>query len=77
VIYAGYLTGGRKRVRQGVYSRGVAPLLALQETPVKWALLALRGVWLPFLNTYRTMCLAPKPEFRRVLEEIREMPLGA
>jgi hypothetical protein len=27
--------------------------------------------WLPFLNTYRTMCLAPEPEFQRVLEEIR------
>jgi hypothetical protein len=29
--------------------------------------------WLPFLNTYRTMCLAPPPEFRRVLEEVREI----
>jgi hypothetical protein len=27
--------------------------------------------WLPFLDTYRTMCLAPEPPFRRVLEEIR------
>jgi len=34
-------------------------------------------IWLPFLNTYRTMCLAPKPEFRRVLEEIRELRLAA
>jgi hypothetical protein len=25
----------------------------------------------PFLNTYRTMCIAPAPPFRRVLEEIR------
>ena len=33
--------------------------------------------WLPFLNTYRTMCLAPKPEFRRVLEEIRQFQLTA
>jgi len=32
--------------------------------------------WLPFLKTYRTMCLAPKPEFRRVLEEIHEMRLA-
>jgi len=31
----------------------------------------------PFLKTYRTMCLAPKPEFRRVLEEIRELRLAA
>jgi site-specific DNA recombinase len=28
-------------------------------------------IWLPFLDTYRTMCLAPEPPFRRVLEEIR------
>ena len=33
--------------------------------------------WLPFVRTYRTMCLAPKPEFRRVLEEIRELRLAA
>jgi hypothetical protein len=39
---------------------------------------SMRGVdWLPFLKTYRTMCLAPKPEFRRVLEEIRELRLAA
>jgi hypothetical protein len=30
-----------------------------------------RTAWLPFLNTYRTMCLAPEPPFRRILEEIR------
>jgi hypothetical protein len=29
--------------------------------------------WLPFLDTYRTMCRAPEPAFRRVLEEIREL----
>jgi hypothetical protein len=28
-------------------------------------------LWLPFLDTYRTMCLAPDPPFRRVLEEVR------
>lgn len=31
----------------------------------------------PFLNAFRTMCLAPEPEFRRVLEEIRELHLVA
>lgn len=35
------------------------------------------GNWLPFLNTYRTMCLAPEPDFRRVLEEIRDARLAA
>jgi hypothetical protein len=33
--------------------------------------------WLPFLNIYRTMCLAPDPVFRRVLQEIRELGLAA
>ena len=28
---------------------------------------------LPFLDTYRTMCLAPQPGFRRLLEDIREL----
>jgi len=36
-----------------------------------------RSNWLPFLNAYRTMCLAPEPDFRRVLEEIRDMRLAA
>ena len=30
------------------------------------------GKWLPFLDTYRAMCLAQQPEFRGVLEEIQE-----
>ena len=33
--------------------------------------------WLPFLNTYRTMCLTPSQDFRRILEEIRGMRLAA
>ena len=35
------------------------------------------GNWLPFLNTYRTMCVSPEPEFRQVLEEIRWLDLAA
>lgn len=31
------------------------------------------GWWLPFLDTYRTMCLAPPLEFWQVLEEVREL----
>jgi hypothetical protein len=26
--------------------------------------------WLPFLNTYRTMCTAPSPDFLQALEGI-------
>lgn len=33
--------------------------------------------WLPFLNTYRTMCVAPEPDFRRLLEDIRELQIAA
>jgi hypothetical protein len=33
--------------------------------------------WLPFLDTYRTMCLAPQPDFRRVLAGVRAMELAA
>ena len=29
--------------------------------------------WLPFLDTYRTMCRAPEPAFRRILEDVREL----
>jgi exonuclease III len=32
-------------------------------------------IWLPFLDTYRTMCLAPRPDFRRLLEQARDLPI--
>ena len=35
------------------------------------------GVWLPFLNTYRTMCRAPEPNFRQILEDVRGLRFGA
>ena len=44
----------------------------LENWPEKWP-----ENWLPFLNTYRTMCLAPQPEFRRLLEKMHEMLLAA
>jgi hypothetical protein len=33
----------------------------------------MQNQWPPFLDTYRTMCLAPQPDFRRVLEDVRAM----
>jgi len=33
--------------------------------------------WLPFLDTYRTLCVVPPPDFRRLLEGIREMQFAA
>jgi len=41
------------------------------------ALMRRREEWLPFLNTYRTMCAAPEPDFRRLLEDIRELQIAA
>jgi hypothetical protein len=35
------------------------------------------GNWLPFLDTYRTMCRATEPDFRRILESIRELRFAA
>ena len=35
------------------------------------------GNWLPFLHAYRTMCLAPQPDFRRMLIEVRSLRLAA
>jgi hypothetical protein len=32
--------------------------------------------WRPFLDTYRTMCLAPQPEFRRLLEQVRDLSVA-
>jgi hypothetical protein len=32
---------------------------------------------LPFLDTYRTMCLAPQPEFRQLLEQARNLSIAA
>jgi hypothetical protein len=34
-------------------------------------------LWLPFLDTYRTMCLAPQPDFRRALAGVLAMELAA
>ena len=34
-------------------------------------------IWLPFLRTYRTMCIAPEAGFRRMLQEVHEMRLAA
>jgi hypothetical protein len=32
---------------------------------------------LPFLDTYRTMCRAPEPAFRQILEDVRELGFAA
>jgi hypothetical protein len=32
---------------------------------------------LPFLNTYRTICRAPEPDFRQILEDVRVLRFAA
>ena len=32
---------------------------------------------IPFLDTYRTMCLAPQSEFRQLLEQARDLSIAA
>jgi len=44
-----------------------AQLEVTGKTPISNDLLD----WLPFLDTYRTLCVTPTPEFEEVLEEIR------
>jgi transcriptional regulator with XRE-family HTH domain len=34
-------------------------------------------IWLPFVSHYRTMCIAPGVEFRRMLEDLRELHAAA
>ena len=34
-------------------------------------------IWLPFLDTYRTMCLAPQSELRRLFEQVRDLRIAA
>lgn len=38
---------------------------------------AKRESWLPFLNTYRTMCMAPTEGFRRILETVQSLAAAA
>ena len=52
----------------GVLRRGIlGTISAVPETEITWQYQG--GAWLPFLDTYRTMCLAPTSYFRRILEE--------
>ena len=48
--------------------------IAACNEPKETADLEKSEIWLPFLDTYRTMCLAPSHEFRGILERVREIP---
>jgi hypothetical protein len=55
--------------------RILGTISATTETENTWQYQG--AVWLPFLDTYRTMCPAPQPEFREVLEQVRSLLLAA
>ena len=46
-----------------------------KKTPAKTG--AFLRFWLPFVDAYRTMCLAPEPALKRLLEGVRDLRLAA
>lgn len=48
-----------------------------QKTEISYCYEIVMSAWLPFLNAYRTMCGAPEPEFRQLLQDIRTLDLAA
>jgi hypothetical protein len=70
--------------RESLKTKGNNAQQAQHENPLteeaenqKSALISGVYVWLPFLDTYRTMCRAPEPVFRQILEDIRELRFAA
>jgi hypothetical protein len=39
--------------------------------------LSKREIWLPFLDTYRTLCLVPGPELMGLLKDVRSLSIAA
>jgi hypothetical protein len=66
----------RRKVKAGTSS--VKPIARFDRNRRKSRKIKVRiWRWLPFLDTYRTMCLTPDAAFRRVLHEIRDLRLAA
>jgi hypothetical protein len=51
--------------------------IAAQATAGNRPDLAKTEIWLPFLDTYRTMCMVPETDFRRILEDVRQFRIAA
>ena len=52
-------------------------LKAFEDSAVKYNVPVDVLMAMPFLKTYRTICLAPSADFRRMLEDVRELGLAA
>jgi len=62
---------------KGIQSEGVgATLRHFVANDHEWNRFTI-DVRLPFLRTYRTMCIAPEAGFRQLLQEVHEMRLAA
>jgi len=64
------LASGRVGGGGAVHATFRQRLIGGGSQPLPPAHSAKTDIWLPFLNTYRTMCLAPEPSLRRILEEV-------
>jgi site-specific DNA recombinase len=51
--------------------------VATQVVACEMAESAKTEIWLPFLDTYRTMRRTPEPAMRRILEEVRQFRVAA
>ena len=71
------VVGGPAAIRAFSGSLLLAQLLAQKEQGPSRFQLGPCLYWLPFVDTYRTMCRSPEPEFKRVLEDVRDMRLAA
>jgi hypothetical protein len=72
LIYFGY-PEAHEEDAEGAVRAGLAVIEVVGRLTISERL----NVRLPFLDTYRTMCLTPEPEVRRLLEEARELPIAA
>jgi hypothetical protein len=63
----------RKRAQQAQHENGYLKS-NLSKKPQYFQSLS---SWLPFLETYRTMCGAPGPDFKKLLEDVAGLPIAA
>ena len=56
--------GERLSILPGAYPESIRPEIRKAKCLI---------LWLPFLDTYRTMCHAPEGAFRDILEDVRKV----
>jgi hypothetical protein len=51
-----------------------SPLLSFRAATAQATANLAKNRWWAFLDTYRTLCLAPTPEIRDIFEQVRDEP---